>query len=375
MRFKLLCFGALLILQFSACTKKNSGNPTLENLNYYAQQIKINPKWIGGNAALFSILQSVSQPKDYTTVFQIQDSGTSSWKDLLISNPDDILLQSLMPKHQYKIRIKLSKESNVAYSAIDSFRCLNYFIDYEQFYKKLNASNYNHNNQIFAIEGARMIVPGYGFSSASTIPVRITALDNALQSWDITAIVLNDSQISITLPRILDQHPFVTHRFYTITIDQVPFIGYQHLLDNAFTQSALIDISNPSLQVNHVTVGAGTCSFISLDGYFGPSILSTQYPEWILDKNCKLVNKKLIWMNGVGHRQEILLKNDGTLNCDAYGIAAADYVQQHQAQPTFHEVIKINLRKTVSPGDYTLKVINTYADGSTDSSNAYSFSL
>lgn len=375
MRYKLpLLFFLVFVLGFVAC-KKDTPPQDNKDLQLFASEVKFQPIWIYGNKAMMSFIESHGK-KDITHNIQMRLSGAKDWQDVSYTDKNNILLSDLKPGSTYHLRVALGRGADTKYGEVDSFTTLNYFINHDAFFDAATGL-YDKDNNILAIESARIVLTGGGFSSVPEIKVQLSAVDNAADVISFNAVVLNDSTLRLDfLHEMIPNSPYALSKTYNCSIGNLALIGQQGYQSNNYFVFAQVQVLNKDLRIEKLNVDKLTCSYITLEGYFGNHSSKGTFPNYIWGVSGKVKERKIIIRDASGGVvKEVLVLDEGAVNCDAEAIGLVDIPQISRTLPSWHEQLRIGLRTSLGTGVYTLEVNNLGFDGVVRKSNAVSFEL
>lgn len=369
---KIFYYCTILLLALSACKKDNSNNDVLQQL---ADKINIVPIKIYASDAVLSFIVTNNVPNAQYKL-QIKKTADTGWMDVVYLDRNNIPVSDLSKKTSYDARVAMTQYGTTRYSKTFVFTTQSFSIDFTQFY---NIPNNWHDNgaQIFSIEGAHHIIHGQGFSNETTINVLLTAVDDANDQINLTAQVINDTMISFDIPKnCISNSPYVLYKTYHCMIGGQALIGYNAYLNGNKDLLGEMRIINRDIVIsNFSTEPFLTCKKMTITGYFATHDTATVCPETAYSVSLWIIDRQLIIRSGASIVTKIPIKATGDLLCDANGLAIPDPILLSSVVMNYHEVSSIQARSTLSPGNYTIQIVQTCKDGTVLSSNEYPISF
>ena len=369
---KIFYFCTILILVLSACKKDNATNDVLQNL---ADKINIVPIKIYASDAVLSFIVTDNVPNAQYKL-QIKKTSDTAWSDVVYLDRNSIPISDLSLNTNYDVRVSMTQYSATRYSKITNFKTKSFSIDFAQFFAIPN--NWHDNGaQIFSIEGAHHYIHGQGFTNESTINVVFTAVDNANDQISLKANIINDTLISFDIPtNCISNSPYILSKTYNCMVGGQALIGYNAFLNGNRDLLGEMRIVNRDIVIsNFSTEPLLTCRKMTISGYFATHDTATVCPTTAYGVSLLMQNRKLIIRSAGAIVQQVDIKASGDLLCDANGLAIPDPILLSSTMMNYHEVSSIQVRTTLSPGNYTLQMVQTCKDGTVLSSNEYPISF
>jgi hypothetical protein len=358
----------MLLLALSACKKDNVDNDVLQHL---ADKINVVPLKIYASDAVLSFIVVDNVPNAQYKL-QFKKTTDTGWKDVVYLDRNNIPITDLSKKTSYDVRVAMTQYGTTRFSKTVVFNTKSFSIDYAQFF---NIPNNWHDNgaQIFSIEGAHHIIHGQGFSNESSINVLLTGVDNANDQINLAAQIINDTMISFDIPRnCISNSPYQLYKTYNCTIGGQALIGYNAFLNGNRDLLGEMKIINRDIVISGFsTEPLLTCKKMTLSGYFASHDTASVCPTTAYGVSLWVFDRKLIIRAAGNVAKEILIHPTGALLCDADGLAIPDPILLSSVMMNYHEVNSIQFRSTLSPGSYTVQMVQTCKDGTVLSSNEY----
>lgn len=369
---QLFSFCAFFIITLSACKKDNTDHDVLQQL---ADKISIVPLKIYASDAVLSFIVVENVPNAQYKL-QIKKTADTGWKDIVYLDRNNIPISNLSLKTNYEARVTMTQYGTTRYSKTFAFTTKAFQIDFSAFF---NIPNNWHDNgvQIFSIEGAHHIIYGKGFSNESAINILLTAVDNASDQINLTAQIINDTMISFDIPRdCINNSPFQLSRTYYCSIGGQTLIGYSAFLNGNRDLLGELKIINRDIVITGFnTEPFSSCKKMILTGYFASHDTATVCTPSAYGVSLRVFDRKLIIRSAGTVVKELLVHPTGDLLCDADGLAIPDPILLSTVMMNYHEVSSLQFRSSLSPGNYTVQLVQTFKDGSVLSSNEFPFSF
>lgn len=368
-----LLLGAVLTTAFCfvSCKRDRNNSDMLQN---YANATKIYPLRVYAQNALLSFVLPYKE-ENITARIQIKKGSENDWKDILYTDKNNILVKNLSTKTVYDVRVELTLANERKYSPVVHFTTQAYDIDYDKFFNGF-PQLYDKANGLFAMEGSQYVVYGTGFSNETSIPVKLTKVDDSNVRLVLNAKILNDSMLSFDIPGdVVANTPYARYQIYSCMVGTVPLIGYTSYRSGNYSVMGDVTILNRDIMIDKVTVAASSCPIITFGGLFGAHKTKGVCPPYLYGLSMWTVERKLIIRSGGTVVKEILMNNDGGAVCDGNGSAAPDPAQLAKTMLAYHEVTSLVIRSTLGTGSYTAQVVSSLQDGTVFSSNEFPFAL
>ncbi|MDI9320056.1 MAG: fibronectin type III domain-containing protein [Phycisphaerales bacterium] len=343
-------------------------------MQHYANDARINVTNVMATQAFLSFVAN-NLPKGCTAQLYMKKATDADWKEIPYTDKNNIPISGLSMKTQYQLRLALTYAGETSYSATNTFTTQSFMLNYDRFFEG-SAKLHDNGNALFSMEGAHYTIYGWGFSNETSIPITLTLIDNPDDQLTLNSTILNDSMLSFDIPaNLIPNSPYLPRKVYNCSVGTAPIISYTAYLSKNYELLADFTVMNRNVAIQSFSTDPYTCKTMTFKGYFATHETATVCPEFFGNLSLWTIQKALIIRSGSSIVKTILLIPEGTLACDANGLALADAAALGKSLLQYHEVAALDIKTTLASGSYTAQLRQTMKDGTVIYSNEFSFSF